>query len=157
MSAVDRGKLDNYSPVIHSAKRRPILLDHGKKLIKNTPKRFGMKKIAPTYARLLGIRETILIPTHIVTISMTPSTHASKVVCKKLNPNEDTIIWRWLRSEFGILSKIENSANNHVFESMRASIILKIIGNTITMMMTRLRTGLFWIVYSPLRFGFPKG
>ena len=147
--------IEQHWPMIHCTKRRPILLDQGKKLTRKTPKRFGMKKIAPTYARLLGIREAIVTPTHIVTISMTPSTHESKVVCRKLNPNEDTIIWRWLRYELGTLSRIENNAKSHVFGSVRASIILRISGHTVPDIMVRLRTGLSWTVCSPLQFGFP--
>lgn len=37
-----------YIPVVHWPKRSPILFVHGRKLIKNTPSKLGMKKILLT-------------------------------------------------------------------------------------------------------------
>jgi len=84
-----------------------------------------MKYKNPTYARLLGIWAAILTPVQMVTISMIPSTHPRSVVCRGVNPNEETIIERWFVRELGTLLRAEKSANNHVFGSRNASIILK--------------------------------
>ena len=66
---------------------------HGKKLTRNTPRKFGKKYAAATYARPLTNLLASWTPVKIVTISTTPSTHAKRVVWRFVNPNEETIIW----------------------------------------------------------------
>lgn len=82
---------------------------------------FGMNHTAPTYARASLRRAARFTPTKIVTISITPSTHPSSVVCRGVNPNEDTIIDRWFVRLLGMLLIAEKSANSQVFGSLRAS------------------------------------
>ena len=68
------------APVVHCANRSPILLDHGRRLIKNTPMMLGMKYTAPTMAREFGMRDTSCTPVKMVAISIKPSTQPSSVV-----------------------------------------------------------------------------
>ena len=83
-----------------------------------------MKNNIPTHAMLFGMRDAIVTPVKIVTISTTPLTELSSVVCSGLKPKDTMIICIWLVSEFGMLSRAENKAKSHVFGSVKASIIL---------------------------------
>lgn len=112
------------TPVSHTEKSSPTLSVHGRKLTKKQPNTFGIMYKTPTYAMLLGMRAARVTPVQIVTISTTPSTQPRSVVWRGVKPNEETMIWRWLVRELGILSRAENKANIHVFGSVRASIIL---------------------------------
>lgn len=107
-----------------TANSSPTLSCQGRKLTRNTPRRFGTKNNIPTHAMLFGMRDAIVTPVKIVTISTTPLTEPSSVVCNGLKPKDTMIIWIWLVSEFGMLSSAENNAKSHVFGSVKASIIL---------------------------------
>ena len=75
---------------------------------------------------LLGSLAAMLTAVQIATISTTPSTHPRRVVCRGVNPNEDTMICLWFVSEFGILLRAEKSAKSQVLGSSNASIILQV-------------------------------
>ena len=66
---------------------------------------------------LLGSLAAMLTPVQIVTISTTPLTHPRRVVCRGVNPKEDTIICIWFVSELGILPRAEKSAKSQVLGS----------------------------------------
>ena len=88
-----RGYTD--TPVIHCAQSNPTRLVQGRKFNSNTPTMFGMKYIAPIYARASFSRAARCTPVQMVTISITPSTQPSRVVCKYVNPKDATMIWPW--------------------------------------------------------------
>ena len=82
----------SYALVIQTENSNPTLSCQGRKLTRNTPRRFGMKNNIPTHAMLLGMRDAIVTPVKIVTISTIPLTDPSSVVCSGLKPKDRTII-----------------------------------------------------------------
>ena len=70
----------SYIPVNQTENSNPTLSCQGRKLTKNTPRRFGMKYDIPTHAMLFGMRDAIVTPVKIVTISITPLTELRSVV-----------------------------------------------------------------------------
>ena len=97
------------------------MLLHGRRLSSSTPMIFGMKYTAPTYARASFNLAARCTPVQIVTISITPSTQPSRVVCRYVNPNDATMICPWLVRLFGTLLSAEKRAKSHVFGSRTAS------------------------------------
>jgi len=78
-------------PVNQRANSNPTLSCQGRKLTRNTPRRLGTRNNIPTHAMLPGMCDAIVTPVKIVTISITPLTELSNVVCSGLKP-KDTII-----------------------------------------------------------------
>jgi hypothetical protein len=89
------------------------------------PNHAGTKYAEPTYALELGRRAASRTPVKIVKISITPGTQDKRVVCRAVNPNEATMSVCWFVNELGTLFIAEKMAKSHVFQSVRASIILE--------------------------------
>ncbi len=82
----------SYVLVSQTANSNPTLSCQGRKLTRNTPRKFGTKNNIPTHAMLFGMRDAIVTPIKIVTISTTPLTELSSVVCSGLKPKDTMII-----------------------------------------------------------------
>ncbi len=81
-----------YVLVSQTANSNPTLSCQGRKLTRNTPRRVGTKDDIPTHAMLFGMRDAIVTPVKIATISTTPPTVPSSVVCSGLKPKDTMII-----------------------------------------------------------------